>query len=106
LSASNLVISLIVMVYVRAHLTRQFDWYWARKNNAILVFATPGLIAVAFMGLDRILINIFITTAAVGLHNAYFLPSITIAATLCGIVNATFFPTRREAPISWRFSSK
>jgi O-antigen/teichoic acid export membrane protein len=55
-------------------------------------FAVPGLIAVAFMGLDRILINIFMTTAAVGLYNAYFLPSITIALTLWGIVNTTFFP--------------
>ena len=80
------------MVYVRAHLTRQFDWYWARKILRCSFFAVPGLIAVAFMGPDRILINIFITTAAVGLYNAYFLPSITIAATLWGIVNTTFFP--------------
>jgi len=92
LSASNLVVSLIVILYVRAHLTRQFDWYWARKIMRYSFFAAPGLIAVAFMGLDRIFINIFMTTAAVGLYNAYFLPSITIAATLWGIINTTFFP--------------
>ena len=92
LSVSNLAVSLIVIYYVRAHLTRQFDWYWARKIMRYSVFAVPGLIAVAFMGLDRILINIFMTTAAVGLYNAYFLPSITIALTLWGIVNTTFFP--------------
>ena len=92
LSVSNLAVSLIVIYYVRAHLTRQFDWYWAQKIMRYSFFAVPGLIAVAFMGLDRILINIFMTTAAVGLYNAYFLPSITIALTLWGIVNTTFFP--------------
>jgi len=92
LAASNLIISLIVICYVRAHLKLQFDWYWARKITRYSFFAVPGLTAVAFMGLDRILINILMTTAAVGLYNAYFLPSITIAATLWGIVNATFFP--------------
>ncbi|MGA3199602.1 MAG: oligosaccharide flippase family protein [Halobacteriota archaeon] len=92
LSVSNLAVSLIVIFYVRAHVTRQFDSYWARRIMRYSFFAVPGLIAVAFMGLDRILINLFMTTAAVGLYNAYFLPSITIAATLWGIVNTTFFP--------------
>jgi len=92
LSASNLVISLIVILYVRAHLKRQFDWYWARVIMRYSFFAAPGLIAVALMGLDRIFINVFITTAAVGLYNAYFLASITVAAGLWGIINTTFFP--------------
>jgi O-antigen/teichoic acid export membrane protein len=92
LSVSNLAVSLIVIFYVRAYVARQFDWYWARRIMRYSFFAVPGLIAVAFMGLDRILINLFMTTATVGLYNAYFLPSITLAATLWGIVNATFFP--------------
>ena len=92
LSASNLAVSLIVIFYVRAHLTRQFDWHWARVIMRYSFFAAPGLIAVALMGLDRLLINIFMTTAAVGLYNAYFLSSITVAAGLWGIINATFFP--------------
>jgi O-antigen/teichoic acid export membrane protein len=92
LAASNLVVSLIVILYVRAHLTRQFDWYWARVIMRYSFFAAPGLIAVAFMGLDRILVNIFMTTAAVGLYNAYFVPSLSMATMLWGIVNATFFP--------------
>jgi O-antigen/teichoic acid export membrane protein len=92
LAASNLVISLVLIVYIRDHLKRHFDWHWARIITRYSYFAIPGSIAVAFMGLDRILINIFMTTAAVGLYNAYFLPSITIAATLYGVVNTTFFP--------------
>jgi len=92
LAASNLIIGLIVMFYIRSHLRLKFDRYWARRVTRYSVFAVPGSIAVGFMGLDRILVNIFLTTAAVGLYNAYFLPSITIAATLWGIVNAAFFP--------------
>ena len=84
LSASNLAVSLIVIFYVRAHLTRQFDWHWARVIMRYSFFAAPGLIAVALMGLDRLLINIFMTTAAVGLYNAYFLSSITVASGALG----------------------
>jgi len=92
LAASNVVISVIVILCIRDHFKLRFDWYWARKITRYSFFAIPGLIAGGFMGLDRIFVNLFMTTAAVGLYNAYFLPSITIAATLWGIVNAAFFP--------------
>jgi O-antigen/teichoic acid export membrane protein len=44
------------------------------------------------MGVDRILINKFITTAAVGIYNAYYLPSISVSLARWGIVNIAFFP--------------
>ena len=60
LSVSNLAVSLIVMLYIRDHMKLRFDWYWARRIMRYSFFAVPGLTTVAFMGLDRILINLFI----------------------------------------------
>jgi O-antigen/teichoic acid export membrane protein len=56
------------------------------------LLALPGGVAATFMGVDRILINKFMTTADVGIYNAYFLPSITVAVLLWMIINAAFFP--------------
>jgi O-antigen/teichoic acid export membrane protein len=56
------------------------------------VIALPGGVAGAFMGVDRILINKFMTTADVGIYSAYFLPSITVSIVLWTIFNAAFFP--------------
>jgi O-antigen/teichoic acid export membrane protein len=49
-------------------------------------------VAATFMGVDRLLINKFMTTAAVGIYAAYFMPSITVAVMLWMIINAAFFP--------------
>jgi O-antigen/teichoic acid export membrane protein len=88
----NAAIAAILVVYLRKYIKLQYDWLWSRKILSYAVFALPGGIAGAFMGVDRILINKFITTAAVGIYNAYYLPSITVAVALWGIVNVAFFP--------------
>jgi len=44
------------------------------------------------MGVDRVLINVFRSTAEVGIYNAYYLASVTVAITLFLVVNANFFP--------------
>jgi O-antigen/teichoic acid export membrane protein len=88
----NAAIATILVVYLRQYIKLQYDWLWSRKLLSYAVFALPGGIAGAFMGVDRILINKFITTAAVGIYNAYYLPSITIAVALWSIVNVAFFP--------------
>jgi hypothetical protein len=85
-------ISAILVVYLRQYIKLQFDWFWSGKLLSYAVVALPGLIAGAFMGVDRILINKFITTAAVGIYSAYYLPSITVAIALWSIFNVAFFP--------------
>jgi O-antigen/teichoic acid export membrane protein len=82
----------IFVVYLRQYIKLQFDWFWSRKLVSYAVAALPGGIAGAFIGVDRILINKFITTAAVGTYNAYYLPSITVALALWSIFNVAFFP--------------
>jgi O-antigen/teichoic acid export membrane protein len=82
----------IFVAYLRQHIKLQFDWFWSGKLLSYAVVTLPGLIAGAFMGVDRILINKFITTAAVGIYSAYYLPSITVAIALWGIFNVAFFP--------------
>ena len=66
---------------------------FGQKNSlSYAVVTLPGGIAGAFMGVDKILINKFITTAAVGIYNAYYLPSITVAIALASFSTSTFFP--------------
>jgi O-antigen/teichoic acid export membrane protein len=64
----------------------------SRKLLNYAVIGIPGAITVAFMGVDRILINKFISTAAVGIYNAYYLCSIIVAMSLWSIFNVAFFP--------------
>jgi O-antigen/teichoic acid export membrane protein len=89
---SYIAISLISLVYLRKYITLRFDRFWSKRIVHYIQFAIPGSIAGACMGVDRILLNIFRTTATVGIYSAYFLPSITVALMLWTIVNAAFFP--------------
>jgi O-antigen/teichoic acid export membrane protein len=89
---SNVAISLILVVYLKRYFTLQFDRRWSKKILEYAVNALPGAIAISCMGVDRILINRFLTAWDVGIYNAYFLPSLTIALMLWSIVNAGFFP--------------
>ncbi|MGP8011617.1 MAG: hypothetical protein ACLPI9_03960 [Halobacteriota archaeon] len=89
---SYVTISLISLVYLGKYITLRFDRFWSKRIVQYLQFAIPGVMAGACMGVDRILINIFGTTADVGIYSAYIRPSITIAIMLWTIFNAAFFP--------------
>jgi O-antigen/teichoic acid export membrane protein len=88
----NATIAAIVVVYLRRYITLQYDWFWSRKLLSYAVATLPAGVAAAFMGVDRILINKFITTAAVGTYNAYYLTSLNVALGVWGIFNVAFFP--------------
>ncbi len=89
---SYAVIGFILVVYLKDYIKLQFERSWAKKIVHYSLLALPGGVAATFMGVDRILINKFTTTADVGIYNAYFLPSITVAVLLWMVINAAFFP--------------
>ncbi len=89
---SYAVIGFILIIYLRDYIKLRFERSWAKKIMRYSLLALPGVVAGSFMGVDRILINKFMTTADVGIYNAYFLPSITVAITLWIVINAAFFP--------------
>jgi O-antigen/teichoic acid export membrane protein len=89
---SYAVVGFILIIYLRNYMKLRFEWSWAKKIMHYSVLALPGAVAGIFMGVDRILINKFMTTADVGIYNAYFLPSITVAFMLWTVINAGFFP--------------
>ena len=72
IAASNPVISLTVMLCIRDYLRLRFNRYWARRATRYSYFTIPGSIAIGFMGLDRIFVNILLATAARGLYNGFF----------------------------------
>jgi O-antigen/teichoic acid export membrane protein len=89
---SYAVIGFILVIYLKDYIKLRFERSWAKRIMHYAVLALPGGVAATFMGVDRILINKFMTTADVGIYNAYFLPSITVAVLLWMIINAAFFP--------------
>jgi len=89
---SYVAIGLVTIVYLRRYLTLQLDGFWSRRILTYVRFLLPGAIAGACMGVDRVLINVFRSTAEVGIYNAYYLASVTVAITLFLVVNANFFP--------------
>ena len=89
---SYAVIGFILVVYLKDYIKLRFERSWAKKIVHYSLLALPGGVAATFMGVDRILINKFTTTADVGIYNAYFLPSITVAVLLWMVINAAFFP--------------
>lgn len=88
----NVLLNVIFIVHLRQYIRLQFDRFWSWKILSYAVITLPASITAALMGVDRILINKFITTAAVGIYNAYYLPSISVSLALWGIVNIAFFP--------------
>lgn len=86
------VLAVVFIFPLRRYIKLQFDWLWSRKLVNYALPALPGTAAVALMGIDKILINKFITAAAVGIYNAYYVSSIVIAASVFSIVNVAFFP--------------
>jgi O-antigen/teichoic acid export membrane protein len=89
---SYAVIGFILVVYLKDYIKLRFERSWAKKIVHYSLLALPGGVAATFMGVDRILLNKFTTTADVGIYNAYFLPSITVAVLLWMVINAAFFP--------------
>ena len=89
---SYAVIGFILVIYLKDYITLRFERSWAKKIVHYSLLALPGGVAATFMGVDRLLINKFMTTADVGIYAAYFLPSITVAVLLWMIINAAFFP--------------
>jgi O-antigen/teichoic acid export membrane protein len=88
----NAAIAVILTVYLRQYLKLQYDRLWARRITRYALRQVPGRIAGPFVGIIPLFINIFISTAAVGIYNAYYLPSLTISITLWGVLSAGFFP--------------
>lgn len=89
---SYAIISLLMIIYLRDAIKLHFDKSWAKTIANYALHAAPGGVATASLGVDRVLINAFTTMSSVGIYNAYFAPSITIAIVFWGIFNSAFFP--------------
>jgi O-antigen/teichoic acid export membrane protein len=86
-------IIVIVVVYLRGYIKLRYDGPSAKRILTYAYHGLQGAIASPLIGsVSPLLINTFISTAAVGIYNAYYLPSLTISITLWGIFNAAYFP--------------
>jgi O-antigen/teichoic acid export membrane protein len=89
---ADVAIIVILVIYLRQYIKLKFDRPSATKMLTYGLHGLPGLIATAFIGISPVLINIFISTATVGIYNAYYMPSIAISIALWGVFSAAFFP--------------
>jgi O-antigen/teichoic acid export membrane protein len=92
LYVSYVVVGLLSVVFLRKYITLRFDRSWSKKIMTYVWVSVPGAVAGVCLGIDRILINVFSSTAQVGIYNAYFVPSMTVSLLLWGIFNAAFLP--------------
>lgn len=92
LYVSYIVIGLVSVVFLRRYITLRFDRFWSKRIMTYVWVSIPGAVAGVCLGVDRILINVFSSAEQVGIYNAYFVPSMTVALLLWGIFSAAFFP--------------
>jgi O-antigen/teichoic acid export membrane protein len=79
---SYVAVGLISIAYLRQYITLRFDRAWSRQIITYVRFLIPGAVAGQCIGIDRILINVFSSAAAVGIYNAASLLSSTLRS--CG----------------------
>jgi len=89
---SYVVVGLVSVVILRRYITLRFDRSWSKTIITYVWVSVPGAFAGVCLGVDRILINFFSSTAQVGIYNAYFVPSLTMSLLLWSFFNAAFFP--------------
>ena len=77
-----LITSSFMLIYISKYLLPKFDTSWA---NTLTKFAIYSI--------NQIFINMYMSTEALGIYNAYSFASINTAAIFFNIFNSVFFPT-------------
>lgn len=94
-SCTSYFIVFLIAVFMLKNYFRLFiDFDWLKKLLKYGYYATLGGVAFAFISnLNKILINKYLTTADVGIYNAYYFSSIVIMTLLFSVFVTVFFPT-------------
>ncbi|WP_440945535.1 lipopolysaccharide biosynthesis protein [Methanosarcina sp. T3] len=84
----------IILLSIRRYLSFQsFDFEWAKIITKYGTFSFLSAVSyIVCTNVDKILINKYLTTEAVGLFNAYFISSLKIMSMVSGILITVLFP--------------
>jgi len=83
----------IILAFIRKYIRFEFDRSWADRLARYSSYAIIGGVSFVFYtNIDKILINMYMTVADVGIYRAYYFASVGIAGLIFGIFNTVFFP--------------
>lgn len=84
----------IILLSIQKHLRSQFfDFHWVKILAKYGTFSFLSAVSyIVCTNVDKILINKYLTTEAVGLYNAYFISSLKIMSLVSGILITVLFP--------------
>lgn len=89
-----LVIFLLITINLRQYLVLRFDKFWANKLFRYGIYAVIGGVCLAFLpAISKILVSRYLTSADVGIYNAYYFSSIAVVVFLSTMFITVFFPT-------------
>lgn len=89
-----LIIFLFIIVILRKYFSFQFDRLLAIKFLKYGLFVAIGSLCFAFLpSFSKILVNKYLSTANVGIYNAYYFSSIGVIVFLSTVFITVFFPT-------------
>ena len=83
-----------MLIYISKYLLPKFDTSWANTLTKFAIYSIIGsLIFILYTNINQIFINMYMSTEALGIYNAYSFASINTAAIFFNIFNSVFFPT-------------
>jgi O-antigen/teichoic acid export membrane protein len=83
----------VILAFIRKYIRFEFDKTWVDKLARYGGYATIGGVSFVFYtNIDKILINMYMTVADVGIYRAYYFASVGITGLFFGIFNTVFFP--------------
>lgn len=92
--AAYSITGIIILLSIQKNLRTQFfDFQWAKTLTKYGVFSFLSAASyIICTNVDKILINVYLSTEAVGLFNAYYISSLKIMSMVSGILVAVLFP--------------
>lgn len=88
-----IVISSLIFIFIHKYFTWKFDKSLAFILTNYGIYTVIGsLTFILYANIDKILINMFMSTEDLGIFNAYYFASINIAFILFNVFNGVFFP--------------
>jgi O-antigen/teichoic acid export membrane protein len=89
-----LITSSFMLIYISKYLLPKFVTSWANTLTKFAIYSIIGsLIFILYTNINQIFINMYMSTEALGIYNAYSFASINTAAIFFNIFNSVFFPT-------------
>ena len=88
-----IITSIFMLIYIRKYLIPKLDTFWANTLTKFGIYSIIGsIVFILYTNINQIFINMYMSTEALGIYNAYSFASVSTAAIFFNIFNSVFFP--------------